>query len=511
MTEIAAACVAFCGASAFAAVTPSCNITTSAVNSAYNNVALVKNCTPEVTFYAAGATALKGAIQTVMTTDGKIFNMAKPFASIARKGDSNTYAYYGFGAAGTTWVDKKVLVIVNGTNGSMAGVNQLLTGLKQGSVENGVQMNEFITFKLHTAADQKAGKTMVDADFDVFDDKKTPFSVPKDHVPTVTLAAARVEDFKKAWGGDKQKVAHMAFSDVRPSEATPGQIAKWAPASFPADIIAMQGFGVLVNTNMYKALQARDIAAKRMSSTCQDDMLTAACQPNISTADYTALMTGKVIAAADLGLTGALTLHRRPASSGTQAATQIRFAGQANYMGKVPLAQGFDMAGHEITNTAGVAVGDITVKTHSGTADLIKEIYLDTTGLSIGVASLDNSATKLGAASVARDNGQTAFWVKLDGVSPDFTGASDTALDSKYRTALKNGYSFAFEFVTLKSAKLAAPYADIYTKIVDGLKDATVDNNKGLTGIAYIGSTTYPANNTTWTRGGNNNFPLNKY
>jgi hypothetical protein len=89
-------------------------------------------------------------------------------------------------------------------------------------------------------------------------------------------------------------------------------------------------------------------------------------------------------------------------------------------------------------------------------------------------------------------------------VSPDFTGATDTALNSKYRTALQNGYSFAYEFQTLRSAKLAGDYSGIYSAIVGGLKDPAAD----LTGIAYIGGTT---NATAWTRGGNNNFPINKY
>jgi len=505
MKMIAAACVAFCGVSAFAAATPSCNATAAAAD----GVTLLKTCAPDITFYGAGATALKGAIQATLTTDGTIFDKSKPFVTINLSGNSNAYAYYGYGASGKSWSGKKVAVIINGTNGSMAGVNQLLTGLKSGSVEGGVDQQEYKTIQLHTAAAQKAGTAMADADVTV--------TTASALAPVVTLASTRTADFKTAWGSDKQKVAHMAFSDVRPSEATPGQIAKWDPKAFPNDTIAMQGFGVLVNRAMYKALQTRDIAAGRMADTCDDgdgEILTAACQPNISTADYTALMTGKVTAAANLGLTGTLTLNRRPASSGTQAATQIRFAGQANYMGKTPLATGFDMVGSEVTNSTGVAVGDITVKTHSGTADLITNIRTGS-GLQIGVASLDNAAaSKLGASSTVTRADQQAFWVKLDGVSPDFTGASTTATDSKYRTALQNGYSFAFEFQTLKSAKLAGDYSGIYSAIVSGLKDPAAN----LTGIAYIGTST---NATTWTRGatatagvisgGNNFFPLNKY
>lgn len=498
MKMIAAACVALCSASAFAAVTPSCNVAAAAAD----GVTLLKTCSPEITFYSAGASAVKGAVTLTMTTDGLIFDKSKPFVTVNLSGNPNAVAYYGYGAAGKSWAGKRVAVIYNSTNGSHAGVNQLLTGLKTGSVEGGVDQQEYKTIMLHTAALQKAGDSMPDADVTV--------TTASALAPVVTLAATRVEDFKKAWGVDKQKVAHMAFSDVRPSEATPGQVAKWDPKSFPSETIAMQGFGVLVNTNMYKALQARDIAAGRMAADCQNDILKAACQPNISTSDYTALMTGKVTSAADLGLTGTLTLHRRPASSGTQASTQIRFGGQAAYVGKSPLngltsplsIAAFNMAGSEITNTAGVTEG-ILVKTHSGTGDLITAIRGDTAAgaLSIGVASLDNGPTKFGASRAV----QTAFFVKVDGISPDFTGDGD-ALDSKYRTALKNGYSFAMEFQAIKSSKLSGDYSGIYTAIVNGLKNPAAD----LSGMAYIGSTD-ATKNTAWTRGGNNYFPLNRY
>lgn len=524
MKMIAAACVAFCSASAFAAVTPSCDVAAAAAD----GVTLLKKCAPEITFYSAGASAVKNAVTSTFTTDGIVFDKSKPFVTInvgkvaPETGlNSNVVAYYGYGAAalGASYAGKRVAVIYNSTNGSMAGVNQLLTGLKSGSIEGTTDQKEYVTVQLHTAAAQKAGTSMPDADVTV--------TTASALAPVVTLSGSRTADFKTAWGLDKQKVAHMAFSDVRPSEATPGQVAKWSPASFPSETIAMQGFGVLVNTNMYKALQARDIAAKRMASACQDNLTDASCQPNVSTVDYTALMTGKVSAAADLGLVGALTLHRRPASSGTQAATQIRFAGQANYVGKSPLTgltpalsiAAFDMAGTEITGTA--AIGAVNVVTHSGTGDLIKAIRNDVTAgnLSIGVASLDNDPTKFGTSRAL----QTAFWVKLDGVSPDFTGVSETSIDGKYRTALQKGYSFAFEFQTLRSAKLAGPYKAIYDAVVTQLKTPSVN----LNGMAYIGSTPFTVDsvtydfNTTYTRGskatagvingGNNFMPLNRY
>ena len=527
LNKIAFAALAVASTGSFAAVTPSCNATAAAAD----GVTLLKTCAPDITFYAPGATALKTAIQkTLLTQTGSgatlanvsstVFDVTKPVVTIYLDGNTNAYAYYGFGATGTgkPYAGKKVAVIVNGTNGSMAGVNQLLTGLKSGSVEGGVDQQEYKTIQLHTAADQKAGTAMPDADVVV-----TTASIL---APIVTIA--RTADFKTAWGTDKQKVAHMAFSDVRPSEATPGQIAKWDPKAFPSETIAMQGFGVVVNNNMYAALMRREVREGRMDASCDStvaaNLLLAKCQPGISTADYTALMTGKTTSAAaflrDNDENRVLSLNRRPNSSGTQAITQIYFAGEANYLGKTPLATGFDMAGYDSTVMATTQDGKTTystntdnwvnagfkVTTNIGTGDLIKKVQGDTTGLSIGVASLDNkAASKFGPAggTAATRDLETARWVKVDGISPNFKG--DGSVDGDQRAGLQAGYSFAFEFQTVKSSKLAGDYSAIYSDIVAGLKNPALN----LTGIAYINSSD-TAKNTTWTRNENNYFPLNK-
>ncbi|NQW94039.1 MAG: hypothetical protein HQ446_08405 [Polaromonas sp.] len=510
LNKIAFAALALVSSGAFAAATTSCNTTAAALD----GVTLLKTCAPQLTFYSAGATAMKGAIQAVLVTNGLVFDKSKPFVTITTAISADMYAYYGYGAANTTWAGKRVAVIVNGKNGSMAGVNQLLTGLKSGSVEAAVDQKEYETIKLHTAAAQKAGVSMSDANVTV--------STVSALAPVVVLAAAQKADFKTAWGVDKQKVAHMAFSDVRPSEATPGQIAKWAPATFPSETIAMQGFGVVVNNAMYKALMKREVTEGRLHTDCDStvdaNLLLAQCQPNVSSADMAALLTGKTLSSAlflrDATVTTPLNLNRRPASSGTQAATQIRFAGEANFVGKTPIAgtTALDMIGDEISgSTVSLNIVDsiplMTVTTHSGTSTLISAVRANT-GLGIGVASLDNSAaSKFGtvvapATTVAADL-QNARWVKVDGISPNFLG--NGSLDSKQRAGLQAGYSFAYEFQTLKSAKLAGDYLGIYSTIVTGLKDPAAN----LTGVAYIGSTD-TAKNTAWTRGGNNFFPLNK-
>jgi len=518
LNKIALAAMAVASTGAFA-VTPTACVETTALD-------MLKTCAPKVTFYAAGATAMKGAIQSVLagTVDvatNKVFDRTRNFVTITTGLSGDMYAYYGYGAVGTSFAGERIAVIVNGKNGSMAGVNQLLTGLKSGSIEAAVDQKEMYTIKLLSAAEVKAAGTIADTDITVDAASTTKNAVVK-LAGTFTLSTldttGRVANFNTAWGIDKQKVAHMAFSDVRPSEATPGQIAKWDPKAFPAETIAMQGFGVVVNNAMYNALQAREIREGRLDSTCVAGNTTALCQPSVSTADMTALITGKTQSAAAFLRTttdAVLNLNRRPASSGTQASTQIRFAGEANYVGKTPIAgtAAFDMIGDEVSGGAAVSLngGLMTVKTHSGTGGLLAQVGMDT-GLSIGVASLDNAAaSKFGTPGlvsgsttsyegkpISGTSPQTMRWVKVDGISPDS--------DAKQRVGLLNGYSFAMEFQTLKSSKLAGVYDAIYSNIVAGLKDPAAN----LTGIAYIGSTD-ATKNTAWTRGGNNFFPLNKY
>lgn len=494
MKTIAAAALAVCSASAFAAVTPSCPTTVTTVTD------LVTKCAPEITVYGAGATAPKAAIQAVLSTDGKVFDKSKPFASITLNGNTDQYAYYGFGAVGTTFAGKKVAVIYNGKNGSTAGVIQLLTGLKSGSIEATVDQKEYAgVMKLHTAAEEKAGTAMAGADVVSINDT----------TGAVVLATTRVADFKTAWGKDKQKIAHFAISDVRPSEATPGQVKSWKPASFPSTTVAMQGFGVVVNNPLYNALMARDVAAGRLPSTCVAADYTPACQPTIFSAEYAGLMMGNITTAnALLGVSGDTTkikLHRRPDSSGTQASTHIQFTGQAAYNAKlIDKATGLSTDG-SLTEfvkggdtTTPVVAGDLTITTFSGTTALLASIVANTTDYALGVASLDNATSKLGSP-------QTARWVKLDGFSPD-ANAAGTGYDSKQRTGLMGGYPFAMELQALKTAKLAGDYLAIYNLIEAGLKDPAAN----LTGIAYIGSSD-ATKNTAWTHGGNNYLPLSKY
>jgi hypothetical protein len=273
----------------------------------------------------------------------------------------------------------------------------------------------------------------------------------------------------------------------------------------------MQGFGVAVNANLYNALIAREVGANRMAASCSTSevltsgtwTLSADCQPTISKAEYTALMTGKVTTAnALLGSTAdtkTITLNRRVKTSGTQAAAETFFAGRAFYNAKAAATDGYlDVVGGDAA--APVVSGDLTVNTHSTTDNVLDAIRGNTTGHALGVISLDKGWDKLSANAL-----KGALWVKLEGVSPNLSkdGAGATVHDTKTKVGFAQGYPFVFEAQALKSAKLAGGYLEIFNTLVgtSGLTTTTVN----MAGVV-------PKSTAPYNRGDNSNFyPLTKY
>jgi hypothetical protein len=464
---------------------------------------LVNTCAPEVTFYMGGASAQAGALNTLLAAGTGIFDTTAPrgkiglmTASISGLNGvtttditkSNTVGYIGIGAADTPYATKRVLVIYNKANGSAAGVNQLLTGKGTGAGEE----TTLITASAKLLSKGTPGTCSVVTD-------STAGSLG-------TVSCATEAPFKSAWGADKaaQKNMHMALSDVRPSELSPGIVKKWDAVKYPSVTTGMQGFGVIVNPALYTALIAKDVAAGRLAADCATsqtvggatDVITAACVPNMTSADMASVMGGKVNAEGLTGVTGkTLTLARRVASSGTQASAQLMFAGQAAYNVKTPAADGFmDLA-------TGAAKGSLdAVLESAGTGDVITAVSAPATDYAVGVVSIENTYSMTKTSSKLKG----ALFVKVNGMAPHFN-ADGTTIDAKHRTALQAGYPFAFEMQAIASTSLADPYLDIANKIKTALKDPA----QNLAGIAYIGSTD-ATKNTAYTRSGNNYLPLSK-
>jgi len=481
---VAAAAALVSAGGAFAAATPvTCAPSTL--------IGLVNTCAPEVTFYVGGASAQGNALNAVLATGAGIFDTSAVRGKItdtaaSTSGNGNTVGYIGLGATGTSYAGKRVLVIYNKANGSAAGVLQLLTG-------KGTGAGEEIT--LYTAGEKDLAKGIAGTCTLVTDSASGSLGA---------VNCASEAPFKNAWGKDKQKSMHVALSDVRPSELTPGVVKKWDSAKFPSSTLTMQGFGVIVNPNLYNALIAKDIAAGRLDAACASsqtvggatDVITSACVPNITNADMASVMGGKINASGLIGATTTqtLTLARRVASSGTQAAAQIFFAGQSGYNAKAPTTDGF------IDLASATAKGSLdAVVEGSATGDVITAVSGNTTDLAIGVVSTENTYSMTKASSKLKG----ALYVKVGGMAPHFNAAG-TAIDSKHRAALQAGYPFAYEAQFIAPAALAGDYLDIATKIKAALKDNTQD----LPGQAYVASGT--AKDTTYTRGGNNYAPLSK-
>jgi hypothetical protein len=488
--KVAALCAALCSTGAFAAATPvACPATPANLDD------LINKCAPEVTFYVAGASAQSGALNALLDAGGGVFDTAALRAKItdtatsvsgipAGASSSNTVAWIGYGAAGTAAAGKRVIVIYNKANGSAAGVNQLLTG-KGGSLEEVT----LVTAAAKSLAKGTAGTCAV--------------LTPSTAGSLGTASCATEAAFKSAWGVDAQKNAHLALSDVRPSELVPGIVKKWDATKFPATTTAMQGFGVIVNAPLYSALITKNIAEGVLPASCASetignavDTITGGCQPSIRHADYSSIVTGKIKTAdALLGTTGNTTkiaLYRRVNSSGTQAASNIFFAGQAGYNVKTPTTDGY-------VTPIETSVDNLNVTLGSTTGDVIGGVSGNTADYALGVVSLENVYSLTKASSKLKG----AAFVKIDGISPNFK--ADGTLDAKHRVGLQNGYAFAFEMQAVKPSALAGAYNEIATKIIDGLKDPAAN----LAGLAYIGSTD-TAKNTDYTRGGVNYQPLTK-
>jgi hypothetical protein len=508
---IAAACVAVCSTGAFAAATP-------IVCSKTSLTGLVQTCAPEVTFYVGGASAQAGAMSAILEsgTGGGIFDTTQPRGKIALMSPNvsglngvattdvtktNTIGYIGIGAAdaGVAMAGKIVLVIYNKANGSFAGVNQLLTG-KGGNLEEVTLQTS--SFKALAKGTGNQGGCSITADSAA----GAPSALG---TATCTNAVA----FSSAWGADAQKKMHMALADVRPNEASPGVVKSWKPASFPAQTTGMQGFGVIVNPNLYTALITKEIAAGRLPSSCATSEVvsgatyttTAACVPNLSRAEYASIITGKITTADQLlGTTGdtkLIKLARRTASSGTQAASNIYFANQQGYNAKLTT----DGADSYADVKAAGTYGSLVVTEGTATGDVITAVSGETTDYALGVVSVENTYSNTKTSGKLKG----ALFVKLENVSPIHKG--DGTIDAKARAGMLNGYPFAFQMQALKSATLADPYLTIYNKIVLALTDPSKD----LAGIAYIGSGD-ATKDTTYTRftdaavTGGNYLPLRK-
>lgn len=562
---IAAAAFAVCGSSAFAACT----------SPSTNSDQLVMECAPQVTMYMTGATAQAPAIHNLLVNSSVVFDLTKALAivtpttgttatkyyasrtssslsssspavttsvaSVTYTGAKNTVIFVGFGAGAYNASSnpnggKRVAVVYNSANGSYAGVKQLTENTGTTNPSTLLSNNEQRSQGLLTTAQQANGTTLTCVKTGTTS-SSTPAVWSNPGTPVIPSYACTGNEFNYLTTAPAGGLAgaQLAVSDLAPRQASLGVLTAgvWNPNKFPVTVTGMQGFGIMVNDPALKALIRREVAAGRLPSSCDStaigsyattSTLTAACQPSIRSSDVTALITGKATAAlisGGLDATGAadttaITYWRRVPFSGTQAASNVQFAGQA-------ALEGFDstslIAGTKtptgysapILGTA-ASSGDYTYTSASGRyvnyakgsgSDVITGVSADTTTYAFGVVSLE----KIWSATKSSSEIKGGSWVKLDGISPNFdmsTGVHDT----KQRVGMQAGYPFQFEMVAVKGGGNGGQKS-LTAKIIQGLQEPSYD----LPGIAYIGSgvaSTYKAN---FFRGGsgNNYAPLTSY
>ena len=221
--------------------------------------------------------------------------------------------------------------------------------------------------------------------------------------------------------------------------------------------LALQGFGVAVNANLYAALQDQNIADSLLPGSCVGDA-SAACQPSIRSADYTSLVTqsgivntaAKLLPSVPAAVGQVLAVARGSDLSGIQAASNIFFAGN-------PCGRDHDSRGKLIK---GVPGGMLDIRSGNGaytgvpavdgdsTADLL--IQSHATSGSVKTALNASSGYAIGVLGLATIPAGSDTWkfVKLDGISPNFN--ADGSVDAKQRNAFISGnYPFAMNYTAI--------------------------------------------------------------
>jgi hypothetical protein len=446
--------------------------------------------------YIGGASAQKAALDTLMHTSGRVFTTGADVVKIT--GPNGSIGYLGVGASDSA----NLLVIYNSSNGSAAGLNQLLSTGTPAEAEANV---------LALTGTNNSCST-VGGTSGAYSATCTGAAV---HEIDMALSDVYANEFGssgalcKTTGPGCPATSYLGLTGIKSAVTLPTA----------AKSTGLEGFGIIVNANLYNDLLAQNVAEGLLASSCSTHTAvngatgaaiatTADCQPSIRSRDYgvlalkganswdaSVLLGGLPPAALDIGV------HRRDELSGTQAASNIFFlnnvCGSLGYFGKlVPARAGTD----DIPASAGT---NAAVKYYEETSTGNVETNVgNEAGYGIGVVST--------AEKDAIDDTTKKYWfVKIDNVSPN---AYAGAYDSTHKKTLLNGsYIFATEMAAYVRTSVSG-LADTVTKAVaNGMSDSALTTS-GLNGIGFLDQ---PLNWTSTqtvqaklSRGGNNCAPL---
>jgi len=456
---LAAACAALCSVSAFAAT--------------YDPA----TTTPAKTVYIAGASAQKNAL--LATVPSTVFSTAA-HGVLFVNGPNGSVGWLGDDKLGGI-----TLVIYNSTNGSAAGLNQLISA--------GTPEAEATVLALPAAG--CTAKVAV-----------APPNIATEQTTCTSTSAAREAD--------------MALSDVYATEFEPGYLSTGSSlksASTSAST-GLEGFGVITNAVLYDALVAQNIHDGLLPASCASATAATltvgtgngACQPSVRSADYASLVTSAgqfndyTSLVKDQGAKE-ITVCRRDHLSGTQAAANIFFlnavCGELGYQGALaPAISGDTNTGtyvvvDEANNATDLAENCVWSGSAAGTSAY--------PGYAAGVVSLGEKDSVDAVTPQSKHTSDKYYFVKLDGVSPNYTAAG--AYDSLHRSNLVTGaYKFATEMAAyVKSAtSLTSGNGKVAASIANDIANA---NLSSVTGIAYLTGGTFGDGKTArYSKGGNN-------
>ena len=391
-------------------------------------------CTPEVTYFIAGSSALGGSVEKIISTyfDKTLMTPVKVVDNNTLFG-SKVLAYYGMSIPSLTTTSKRMYIVYNSYNGSAAGVSNVLADSK-----------------LLTPVTVPESQVALVGPYTL--DKGKTYSEAKCSANTSSTDAAPMVTCSSIAPRNVSTQADVGLSDVKANElvslyydAIKGGAAKASSviANFNQQKIAMQGFAVAVNDKLYNAM-----AVAQFGESCRNQY-TSACQPNITSAQYASLVTfeGSIKSAAalvgDSTLTDKLIVARRDQLSGTQATSNLFFAGNTcnavapdvktgklggalTVLRTETAATGYTPSAANTLSSAQLAL--MSVKEFPQTGDLQSLLRTNTTDYVIGVVATDAADATSSAAKIKL--------LKLNGSSPDFAKGSTSTTPALTGAAL---------------------------------------------------------------------------
>jgi hypothetical protein len=401
-----------------------------------SSLKFVTTCTPEVTYFIAGSSALGGSVEKIIKTyfDTTTMYPVKVVDNNTTFG-SKVIAYYGMSIPTLTTTSKRMYIVYNSYNGSAAGVSNVLADSK-----------------LISPVTVPESQVALVGPYSL--DKGKNYSAAICESNSASTALAPMVTCSSASPRNVSTQADVGLSDVKANElvslyydAIKGGAAKASSviANFNQQKIAMQGFSVAVNDKLYDAM-----AKAQFGDACVG-VYTLACQPNITSAQYASLVTreGSIKSAAalvgDITLTGKLIVARRDQLSGTQATSNLFFAGNTcnavnpdvktgklggalTVLRTETAAPGYTPSATDTLASAELAL--MSVKEFPQTGDLQNLLRTNTTDYVIGVVATDasESASSLGTTKIKL--------LKLNGSSPDFAKGSTSTTPALTGAAL---------------------------------------------------------------------------